>query len=88
MEIVEAVSEVMKGENNDYRLIGWADNYTGNDDINIKLRHDRVNGVKNALVDRGVDGGRLDTETNDDNHPYCTSLQTAPLGRCVTINRK
>jgi len=88
MEVVNAVADVMANENNSYRLIGWADNYTGNDDINIKLRHDRVNGVKKALEDKGIDGGRLDCETNNDNHPYATSLASAPLGRCVTINRK
>ena len=88
MEVVNAVSEVMKQENDSYILTGWADNYTGNDDINIKLRHDRVNGVKKALEDKGIDGGRLDCETNNDNHPYATSLASAPLGRCVTIERK
>jgi outer membrane protein OmpA-like peptidoglycan-associated protein len=88
MEVVDAVADVMNNENETYKLTGWADNYTGNDAINIKLRHDRVNGVKKALEDKGVDGGRLDTETNDANHPYATSLASAPLGRCVTINRK
>ena len=87
MEVVNAVSEVMKQENDSYILTGWADNYTGNDAINIKLRHDRVNGVKKALEDKGVDGGRLDTETNNENHPHATSLASAPLGRCVTIER-
>jgi outer membrane protein OmpA-like peptidoglycan-associated protein len=88
MEVVNAVADVMANENDNYRLTGWADNYTGNDDINIKLRHDRVNGVKKALEDKGIDGGRLDCETNNDNHPYATSLASAPLGRCVTIERK
>ena len=87
MEVVEAVAEVMNNENDNYTLTGWADNYTGNDAINIKLRHDRVNGVKKTLEDKGVDGGRLNTETNDANHPYATSLASAPLGRCVTIER-
>ena len=87
MEVVNAVAEVMNNENDNYTLTGWADNYTGNDDINIKLRHDRVNGVKKTLEDKGVDGGRLNTETNDANHPYATSLASAPLGRCVTIER-
>lgn len=86
MEIVDAVSEVMKQENDNYLLTGWADNYTGNDAINIKLRHDRVNGVKKALEDKGIDGGRLQTETNNGNlvdyGPQC-----APLGRAVTIER-
>ena len=87
MEIVDAVSEVMKQENDNYVLTGWADNYTGNDAINIKLRHDRVNGVKKTLEDKGIDGGRLETETNNGNlvdyGPQC-----APLGRAVTIQRQ
>ncbi len=87
MEIVNAVSEVMKQENDNYVLTGWADNYTGNDAINIKLRHDRVNGVKKTLEDKGIDGDRLNTETNNENHPHATSLASAPLGRCVTIER-
>ena len=87
MEVVDAVSEVMNNENDTYKLTGWADNWTGNDAINIKLRHDRVNGVKKALEDKGIDGGRLDTETNNENHPHAINLQAAPLGRCVTIER-
>ena len=86
MEVVNAVAEVMKQENDNYILTGWADNYTGNDEINIKLRHDRVNGVKNTLIEKGIDGGRLQAETNNGNlvdyGPQC-----APLGRAVTIQR-
>jgi len=87
MEVVEAVSEVMNGEDKTYKLTGWADNWTGNDAINIKLRHDRVNNVKKALEDKGIDGDRLDTETNNENHPHAINLSAAPLGRCVTIER-
>ena len=87
MEIVNAVSEVMKQENDNYVLTGWADTYTGNDEINIKLRHDRVNGVKNTLMDKGIDGGRLQTETNNGNL-VDYGPQSAPLGRAVTIQRQ
>ena len=85
-EVLGAVSEVMKSENKNYILTGWADNYTGTDAINIKLRHDRVNGVKNNLVNRGIEASRLSAETNNENlvnlGPAC-----APLGRAVTIER-
>ncbi len=87
MEVVDAVADVMNNENDNYTLTGWADNYTGNDEINIKLRHDRVNGVKKALEDKGINGGRLSTETNNANHPDVYGAQSAPLGRCVTIVR-
>jgi outer membrane protein OmpA-like peptidoglycan-associated protein len=87
MEVVDAVADVMNNEKDNYVLTGWADNYTGNDEINIKLRHDRVNGVKKALEDKGINGGRLSTETNNANHPDVYGAQSAPLGRCVTIVR-
>ncbi len=87
MEVVDAVADVMNNENDNYLLTGWADNYTGNDEINIKLRHDRVNGVKNTLVGKGISESRLSTETNNANHPDVYGAQSAPLGRCVTIVR-
>jgi len=85
--VVEAVAEVMKNENRDYLLTGWADNYTGNDVINTRLRKGRVATVKKELVNRGVEDGRLETQINDGNltnyGPKCASLD-----RAVTINRK
>ena len=87
MEVVDAVADVMNNEKDNYILTGWADNYTGNDEINIKLRHDRVNGVKNTLENKGISGSRLSTETNNANHPDVYGAQSAPLGRCVTIVR-
>jgi len=87
MEVVNAVADVMNNERDNYTLTGWADNYTGNDEINIKLRHDRVNGVKNTLVGKGISDSRLSTETNNANHPDVYGAQSAPLGRCVTIVR-
>ena len=85
--VVNAVAEVMKNENRDYMLTGWADNYTGNDKINTRLRKGRVATVKNELVKQGVAASRLDTEINSgeltDYGPKCASLD-----RAVTIHRK
>jgi len=85
--VVDAVAEVMKNENRDYLLTGWADNYTGNDVINTRLRKGRVATVKKELVNRGVEDGRLETQINDGNltnyGPKCASLD-----RAVTIHRK
>ena len=85
--VVEAVAEVMKNENSNYMLTGWADNYTGNDKINVRLRKGRVATVKNELVKRGVAENRLETEINNgeltDYGPKCASLD-----RAVTIHRK
>lgn len=85
--VVDAVAEVMKNENRNYLLTGWADNYTGNDKINVRLRKGRVASVKNELVKKGIAEGRLETEINNgeltDYGPKCASLD-----RAVTIQRK
>lgn len=85
--VVEAVAEVMKNENRNYLLTGWADNYTGNDVINTRLRKGRVATVKNELVKMGVADSRLETQINDGEltnyGPKCASLD-----RAVTIHRK
>ena len=85
--VVDAVAEVMKNENRDYLLTGWADNYTGNDKINVRLRKGRVATVKQELVKRGVAENRLETQINNreltDYGPKCASLD-----RAVTIQRK
>ena len=76
----------MKNENSNYVLTGWADNYTGSDKINTKLRKDRVAGVKKALIANGVDGSRLDAQINDGNLTNF-GAKCASLDRAVTINR-
>ena len=85
--VVNAVAEVMKNENRNYMLTGWADNYTGNDQINVRLRKGRVATVKEELVKMGVAGDRLETEINNGEltnyGPKCASLD-----RAVTIQRK
>ena len=85
--VVEAVAEVMKNENSNYMLTGWADNYTGNDVINTRLRKGRVATVKQELVNKGVAESRLETEINagelTNYGPKCASLD-----RAVTIHRK
>ena len=84
-KVVAAVANVMKDNSNNYVLTGWADNYTGTDKINAKLRKDRVNGVKSALTGLGVAADRLDAQINDGN---LTSFgpKSAALDRAVTIN--
>ena len=86
-KVVDAVAEVMKNENRNYLLTGWADNYTGNDKINVRLRKGRVATVKDELVKKGVAESRLETQINNgeltDYGPKCASLD-----RAVTINRK
>jgi len=87
-DVVDAVAEVMKSENKTYTLTGWADNYTGNDKINTRLRKDRVAGVKAALTKKGIDENRLSTQIIDSNRPEVDfGPKSAPLSRAVTIVR-
>lgn len=85
--VINAVAEVMKNENRDYMLTGWADNYTGNDQINTRLRKGRVATVKKELINKGVSANRLDTQINDGNLTNYGS-KCASLDRAVTIHRK
>jgi outer membrane protein OmpA-like peptidoglycan-associated protein len=85
-KVVSAVANVMKDNNSkNYVLTGWADNYTGTDKINAKLRKDRVGGVKKALVAKGVEASRLDAQINDGNLTNY-GAKCASLDRAVTIN--
>jgi hypothetical protein len=87
-DVVNAVGDVMLDENKTYTLTGWADNYTGNDKINTRLRKDRVATVKNALVKKGVADSRLNTQIDDRNRPDADfGPKSAPLSRAVTIVR-
>lgn len=85
-KIVGAVSEVMKSEDSNYVLTGWADNYTGNDKINTRLRKARVATVKKSLVAKGVEANRLDAQINDGNLTNY-GAKCASLDRAVTIYR-
>ena len=87
-DVVDAVANVMLQESKNYQLTGWADNYTGNNQINTRLRKDRVATVKKALVGKGVAENRLDTQIDDRNRPDVDfGPKSAPLSRAVTIVR-
>ena len=81
----EAIANVMKDNaNTKYVLTGWADNYTGTDAINVRLRHNRVNGVYNKLVKCGVPESQLTATTNNGNLCDLGEKYVA-LDRAVTI---
>ncbi|MGM9851554.1 MAG: OmpA family protein [Muribaculaceae bacterium] len=83
--VLEAVAEVMKSNpNNHYTLTGWADNYTGNDAINIRLRNNRVNGVQKKLVKCGVPESQITATINNGNLCDLGEKYVA-LDRAVTI---
>ena len=83
--ILKSVASVMQeNPNQKYILTGWADNYTGNDEINTRLRNERVNGVKSYLVQCGVPESQLEA-TIDANNLTDFGVKGAPLDRAVTI---
>lgn len=85
INIIEACAQVMK-DNPDKRYVitGWADNYTGNDKINTRLRNNRVNGVKKQLVKMGVPESQFDVTINAGNLCDLGEKYVA-LDRAVTI---
>lgn len=83
--ILKSVAHVMQeNPNQKYILTGWADNYTGNDEINTRLRNQRVDGVKNYLISCGVSESQLDARI-DANNLTDFGIKGAPLDRAVTI---
>ena len=74
----------MKETGKTYTLTGWADNYTGTESYNDRLRHARVEGVKRQLVRLGVPESQLNTTVNNGN---LTDLgeKAVQLDRAVTI---
>ena len=83
--LVQSMARTMK-DNPDkkYILTGWADNYTGNEQINTRLRQQRVDGVYNCLVKAGVPENRLEKRI-DANNLTDYGLKGAQFDRAVTI---
>ena len=84
-KVLQSVAAVMNGDTSKkYTLTGWADNYTGTDAYNARLRENRVNTVKNQLVKYGVNAGQLNATTNSGNR-VDLGEKCLTLDRCVTI---
>lgn len=84
--ILRSVAQVMNADTDKkYVLTGWADNFTGNDEINDRLREARVNGVKNFLVSCGVNADQIEAGINKGNLEEAFGENGAPLDRAVTI---
>lgn len=83
--VLGAVANVMKSNpDKHYVLTGWADNYTGNQTINVRLRHNRVNGVERQLIKNGVPKSQLTATINDGN--LCDmGIKYVAFDRAVTI---
>lgn len=83
--ILKSIANVMvDNPNQKYVLTGWADNYTGTDEINTRLRNRRVDGVKAYLVRCGVPESQLDARIDAENLTDL-GVKGAPLDRAVTI---
>lgn len=86
--VLGAIANIMKSNpNQTYVLTGYADNYTGTDAFNVKLRHNRANSVQKQLVRNGVPASQLEATINNDNLCDLGEKYVA-LDRCVTINEK
>ena len=84
---VKAVAAQMNSDkyaNTNFVLTGWADNYTGTEAINARLRAKRAEGVKDLLVRSGVDASRLSVAENSGNR-MGEGDQFVALDRAVTI---
>lgn len=83
--LVQSIAnEMKKNPNKKYVLTGWADNYTGNDEINTRLRNERVEGVKKVLLDAGVAEDQIST-TIDAGNLTDFGIKGAQFDRAVTI---
>lgn len=83
--LVQSIARTMKANpDKKYILTGWADNYTGNDAINTRLRNERVNGVKACLVKAGVPESQIETRI-DANNLTDFGIKGAQFDRAVTI---
>lgn len=79
--VVKAIANVMT-QNSDkkYVVTGWADNYTGSDAVNKRLRKNRAENVAKVLYANGVAESQIEVTTNDGNY--------ADLGeKCVALER-
>jgi len=82
--VLKSVAAIMKADTSvRYTVCGWADNYTGSDAVNARLRTNRANSVKKILVANGVNPSQIDVTTNaGDRH---AGKENVYLDRCVTI---
>ncbi len=79
-------SQINANSNTTYDVCGWADNYSGSDAVNQRLREKRANNVKNVLVNAGANESQLNVTTNSGNR--FDGKENINLDRCVTIQSK
>lgn len=82
--VLKSVAATMKADTSvKYTVCGWADNYTGSDAVNARLRTNRANNVKKILVANGVNPDQIEVTTNAGDRYQ--GKDNVYLDRCVTI---
>ncbi|MDE6176452.1 MAG: OmpA family protein [Paramuribaculum sp.] len=85
VNVLRSVAGVMKATpDQKYKITGWADNYTGSDAVNERLRHARANGVAKQLQRFGVPASQLEVGI-DNNNLTSFGEKAVSLDRAVTI---
>lgn len=83
--LVQSLAEVMKANpDKRYVITGWADNYTGNDEINTRLRQERAESVKKCLLKAGVPESQIESRIDAGNLTDY-GIKGAHFDRAVTI---
>lgn len=88
--VIKAVaSEISQNSDKQYVVTGYADNFTGTDAINARLRKNRAEGVKKVLVRNGVADSQLTVVYDNTNNLHeKLGKKCASLDRAVTIMEK
>lgn len=81
--VLKSVASTIKESGKKYVVTGWADNYTGTDAVNARLRTRRAENVKKILVANGVNADQLIVTTNSGDR--FGGKANVYLDRCVTI---
>lgn len=86
--LVQSMGKVMlQNPDKKYILTGWADNYTGNEAVNTRIRNQRVDGVYNCLIKAGVPAEQLEKRV-DANNLTDYGIKGAQFDRAVTVIEK
>lgn len=85
--VIKAVAHEMASHpDTKYTVTGWADTYTGNDQINARLRKNRAANVQKVLVANGVKASQLTIVDNINANLHADlGEKCASLDRAVTI---
>lgn len=85
--VIRAVAaEMASNPDSKYIVTGWADNFTGSDAINARLRKNRAAGVEKILLRNGVKADQLTIVVNNTNNLHQDlGKKCASLDRAVTI---